>query len=286
MIYARLIGIDNYAFGAGLHGCKTDVANMAAFLGGHNVRVLNPSLQDSSAYREAIVETLQGDVDRLGDGDELIVHFSGHGATVDVGGGNAEAVVCPYDFREGVRTTGIGAADVDALVANMLPTARMTIFADCCFSGGLQPDYVATLRRTISGAMQLVGSWLRISPRRVRVRSFARSPVFTVTAAQLPLAATGTKGNVVVLAANRGKSGEYDFGQGYEGVFTHFLLQHLSDAGTAEPASSTCDAVNNLTLDFAQQAELHGRSASYGDPLIQAANAPPPPAAAPSTALT
>src|ERR1700760_4047402 len=162
MIYARLIGIDEYASGAELHGCKRDVANMAAFLGAHGVQVLNPSLQDSGANRAAIVGTLQADVARLGDGDQLIVHFSGHGATVDVGG-NAEAVVCPYDFRERVRATGIGADDVDALVANMFPTARITIFADCCFSGGLQPDYVASLRSKISGAMQLVGSSFRIS---------------------------------------------------------------------------------------------------------------------------
>jgi hypothetical protein len=287
MIYARLIGIDTYASGAQLYGCKRDVANMTAFLGLLQAQVLDPSLQDGKANRAAIIEKLEGDIANLADGDQLLIHFSGHGTTVDVGG-RAEAIVCPYDFREGIAATGIGPGDVDALVAKLpYATARITIFADCCFSGGLQTDYFTTLSRTISGAMQVVGSWLRISPRRVRVRSFARSPIFTAAASQPALAAKDEKRNVVVLAANRGKSGECNFGKGTEGVFTHFLIQRLNEAGTAESASTTCAGVNELTSSerFDQEAELHGRKASYGTPLIQAANASPSPVV-PSTTLT
>jgi hypothetical protein len=77
--------------------------------------------------------------------------------------------------------------------------------------------------------------------------------------------------DVVVLAASgfSQNSGEDWFGNGMEGVFTHFLIRRLR-ANITEAASTTRDGIRDLTKDhYEQLAELHGRKASWDKPLIQ-----------------
>ncbi|HYW54013.1 MAG TPA: caspase family protein [Dongiaceae bacterium] len=273
MIYARLIGIDAYASNT-LYGCNNDVTNMAAFLAALGVSV-QPPLRDGAADAGSILNILLADVGRLNAGDQLIVHFSGHGSQRYFQG-ITRAAACPIDFRDGDRDSWIIDLDLGTLTQALVRGARVTIFADCCFSGGLEQNFVqvlgGALKRTMLGFAARVG--LAASPR-VRVRAFARSNA----APSLSLTGAIGTGDVVVLAASGfgQESGEHDFGgsgpAGIQGVFTHFLIQRLSGGNIGEAATATCAGINTLAHgNFTQVAELHGNSASWNRPLIEVAN--------------
>jgi hypothetical protein len=273
MIYARLIGIDAYPSNT-LYGCNNDVTNMAAFLAGLGVDVVAP-LRDGAADAGSILSTLLADVQRLNAGDQLIVHFSGHGSQLYFQGITRSAA-CPIDFRSGDRNSGIIDVDLGTLMQALRDQARVTIFADCCFSGGLEKNFAQVLgealTRTMLGFAARVG--LPVSPK-LRVRVFAQS---NAASSQSVTGAIGT-GDVVVLAASGSgqESGECDFGgtgsAGIQGVFTHFLIQHLNGGNIGEPATATCAGINALTHGkFTQVAELHGNGASWNRPLIEVAN--------------
>jgi caspase domain-containing protein len=284
MIYARLIGIDIYQNGPRLYGCNRDVDNMTIFLTGLvlGIQVLSPKLHDQTAPRSAMWDALRADVRNLKHGDQLIVHFSGHGTTVDVMG-VPHAAACPFNFREQDASTGILDSDLDLIFNDLLDGRRVTIFADCCFSGGLQKNWFLRVAAYLwRGVRRTAMKLRRRALPNVRIRRFSRAA--GMDAAQ-PAFGDGGGRDVVVLAANRGNSGEHDFGYGSEGIFTHFLIQHLSAGNIAQPATTTRDKVNDLTGTggFGQRADLHGNTKSFNKPLIDisAASAPPPAAPGP-----
>jgi hypothetical protein len=275
MIYARLIGIDAYPSNT-LYGCNNDVTNMTALLTSLGVNVL-PPLRDGDAEVVSVLKTLLGDVGRLNGGDQLIIHFSGHGSQLYFQG-SSRAAACPVNFQEGNRNSGVIDVDLDSLTQKLPSGARVTIFADCCFSGGLQRNFIAALgvafARTIGRFAARAG---RPAFPKLRVRAFARS---NSAPSQNFAGPTGTRDVVVLAASGFGQeSGEYDFGgkgaDGIQGVFTHFLIQRLAAGNAGEPATATCAAINDLTRGkFTQVAELHGNSASWSKPLIQSASHP------------
>jgi uncharacterized caspase-like protein len=112
---AILVGIDEYAHTMPLVGCINDVKDMAAYLVGIGVETIH-SLRGPAATRTAILKLLSEAIKALALGDELIVHYSGHGAALP-GGGNVHAALCAFDFQPGG-----GGAIYDTEVADMLRT--------------------------------------------------------------------------------------------------------------------------------------------------------------------
>jgi len=263
MTRARLIGIDRYPDPANeLHGCKNDVQTMRAFLEGlQTVQVLQP-LCDAAADVASIDAALVRDIAALGDGDQLLVHFSGHGSRLYFAGA-LRAAACPVNFMEGDRVSAIIDLDIGNALAALRPLARVTIFADCCFSGGLQQDFVELLP-------------LADVPT-VRVRRFVSKPGRAGGRVRAPAPARTFDDvigdhDVVLLSASgfAQRSGETSFGNAVEGIFTHFLVQHLAAyVNIDEPATATRDAVCVAVAAFPQRAELHGRRLSFDKPLIQ-----------------
>jgi hypothetical protein len=267
-----LIGIDEYeVLGNELHGCKNDVGNMRRFLEGLNVTVADP-LCDRQAGVSAVLKALHEDVAKLKAREQLIVHFSGHGWVMSFLG-QQRGVACPWNFHKNDRNSGIIDLDLEELFTHLNPDARMTIFVDCCFSGALEPRIWV-----LPGVAWLAGRIARLRAKRAselkphfRVRRFGQPVLSGLGAPSRTLDDIIGDHDVVVLAASGGKqnSGEDKFGNGIEGVFTHFLLQRLAVA-IDEPASDTCKAIINLTGDkYEQVAELHGRHESWKKPLIE-----------------
>lgn len=273
MIYARLIGIDRYEHGDDLLGCNNDVANMASFLQRLNlgITISPPTLSDDNADLDAVLKALREDVARLRPDDQLIVHFSGHGSQLYVKG-VSWAAACPFNFALDDDTSGIVEPDLQNVFGKLPPRARVTIFADCCFSGGLETDYAQSLGGRLFRAVRGMAKKVRLARSPLdRVRAFPGSTV----PGTLPTVSGGP--DVVVLAASgfAQESGEKDFGgagaAGVQGVFTHFLIEHLSAAGNLDqPATATRDGVRALTAGtFEQKAELHGNTTSWDKPLIE-----------------
>jgi hypothetical protein len=150
-----LVGIDEYKSSSvpNLRGCVADVKAMFAFLTtrlgvpADNIKLLTSAggeAADQVASRKNILATWQDLVDRVGTGDQIFFHYSGHGAQANSIDPNEpdgyDETLVPYDSRD-VDDTGAPVYDIlDKEVAALIDMAEkkgavVTIFLDCCHSG-------------------------------------------------------------------------------------------------------------------------------------------------------
>ncbi|MBI1293426.1 hypothetical protein GC175_00525 [bacterium] len=154
-VYALLVGINDYKSPSvpDLRGCVADVRAMYTWLTTSlglphdRIRLLtagDDETADRRANRANILAAWNDLIDRVGQGDQLFFHFSGHGAqarSIDPNepDGYDETVV-PYDSRD-VDETGRPVYDIlDKELAALIDMAEakgalVTVFLDCCHSG-------------------------------------------------------------------------------------------------------------------------------------------------------
>ena len=141
---ALLIGINNYASPAipQLAGCANDVFLMSSVLqeigfDAEHIRVV----LDARATRASILERIDWLLDGVGDGQERLLYFSGHGAQLPIYN-SAEVIdhvnecLVPHDFS----WTEASAITDDVLLryyAGLPYSAKFYAIFDCCHSGGL-----------------------------------------------------------------------------------------------------------------------------------------------------
>jgi hypothetical protein len=137
---ALLIGINRYQMaGADLRGCVNDVIDIGAVLTEYcgfmkkDIAVLT----DAKATKKAIEAGIKALVKGGKKGDELLLHYSGHGSNVPDDDNKDEAdgrdeILCPTDLDwndpmrdDWLRTT------LDGLKAGV----TLTVIMDCCHSG-------------------------------------------------------------------------------------------------------------------------------------------------------
>ncbi|MFO0775684.1 MAG: caspase family protein [Nitrospiraceae bacterium] len=138
---AVLIGINKYQVpGADLRGCVNDVKNMAGVLTtyyGFPAKNI-VTLLDGKATKKAMERAIASLVSRGKPGDELVLHYSGHGSNVPDDNGdeadNRDEILCPTDldwndpFRDDwLRKT----------LDQVKQGVNLTVIMDCCHSGSV-----------------------------------------------------------------------------------------------------------------------------------------------------
>jgi hypothetical protein len=263
---AIVIGISHYndpGLLPTLPGCLNDVDDMVAYLTRVIGAPLDPAniLRDGQATKRAIVDALERGIAALGSGDELIVHFSGHGAPFPLRNAVHDAL-CPFDFDWGPNLAILD-TDIATLLARIPKDARMSIVADSCFSGGLTPDFnfLQALARARPHAIRTIPVPQDIAAEIATLRG----------AADMTLGGVATAApNVVLLAACGAKLTAADavFSQRPNGAMTFNLLKVL---GRATPPATAEAIVPPLKLGlrrFSQIPELHGREALKAAPFL------------------
>ena len=140
--HALVIGIDKYPrmHANPLRGCVHDARRMAWILSdrfgfaAENVQLLI----DEAATREAILAALGGLLSRVGVGDRVVVHFSGHGSQVEWRGGFVESIV-PHDSgRYGHPNLDIADVEIiDWVEAIAKRTPYLTLIIDACHAASM-----------------------------------------------------------------------------------------------------------------------------------------------------
>ena len=136
------IGIDKYSAGPhlSLKGCANDAKSMADVMCEMGGLDAVGTLLDEQATRRNIAEAFYALRKKSRPGDEVIVYWSGHGATcADAEGDEADGVdefLLPHDFdQEDVRQTAV-MDDVFGRWIQDLDGRRVVVILDACFSGG------------------------------------------------------------------------------------------------------------------------------------------------------
>jgi hypothetical protein len=157
---ALLIGIDrypNFPEANQLHGCGNDVEVMAGLL---RERFGFPAdavtvLRDEAATQEAIRAGVRNLIERTGDGDVVVLHYSGHGsqrssADPTEGDGLDETIV-PHDSgRRPHPNLEIADDEIHGWLRQLNErTANLTLVFDCCHSGTITRDAFGEAGRSV-----------------------------------------------------------------------------------------------------------------------------------------
>jgi len=141
--FAVLIGINKYdpALNADLNGCVNDVENMYKILTDtygfphDNIRMLT----DYRATGQAMFERIEWLLSHTVPGDELVLHYSGHGSQVRDRNGDElndylDEILCPTDLDWDKPFTD---DEVSWLFANKAGGVFLTFICDSCHSGSM-----------------------------------------------------------------------------------------------------------------------------------------------------
>lgn len=150
---ALLIGINYFGTNNELNGCIKDVQNINNLLvslynyTSDNITILSDDQQGLNLpTRQNIIDNMNKYVALTKSGDELFIHYSGHGTQVaDLNGDEAnnpdtpgkDDALCPCDFDDYSGNSGFILDDVlKEIIVDKIPAgAKLRAFFDCCHSG-------------------------------------------------------------------------------------------------------------------------------------------------------
>lgn len=275
---AVLIGINKYRIpGADLRGCVNDVKNMQAVLtqyygfGNNDIKVLT----DYGATKKAMQAAIQTLIANAKKGDELLLHYSGHGSNVpDDDGDEADKrdeILCPtdLDWKDPLRDDWLRKT-----FNKLKPGVSLTVVMDCCHSGtntrAIQPPDAPRMARYLPNPWDImaeesgrklrgkVATELRASPRARRKTSDR------VDADICEVLITGCRDTQTSADA-------YIEGS-YNGALTYHLAAALNDAqGKITYRELHAQILERLKKgDFDQVPQLECRKANFDRPFMSA----------------
>lgn len=139
---ALLVGINQYP-GAPLQGCVNDIEDMGNFL--VNKMGFDPAdirlVADARATTAAIKDRLGWLMTNARDDDQLVFHYSGHGAQMPLRNNQGEVdrvhdVICPVDF-DWSEEHAIADVDFKRMFASLPDAIEFIWISDSCHSGDL-----------------------------------------------------------------------------------------------------------------------------------------------------
>jgi metacaspase-1 len=149
---ALLIGINYIGTNNELNGCIKDIQNINNILTTHyqfkpeNIKMLSDDQSANKPTKINIINNINEFVAATKPGDELFIHYSGHGTQIpDLDGDEAQNpdakgmddALCPCDFDnyDGIKGF-ISDDDLRKMIINKIPKgAKLRAFFDCCHSG-------------------------------------------------------------------------------------------------------------------------------------------------------
>lgn len=176
---ALLFGINNYLSVSRLRGCVRDVESMRELL--TEVFGFDPSnvrtLKDDQAVKDEIRERMDWLFQDVGEGDRVVLHFSGHGSyTADLDGDEDDGrddLICLYDMDFDDPGTYFLDDELRAWSRTKPEGVRLTVVLDCCHSG-------TGTRMLVASAPGRETREVEIDPETALRRSAARSAITRV----------------------------------------------------------------------------------------------------------
>ena len=225
---ALLVGINQYPDPRNsLRGCINDILDMENFISQKN-KVYQTSdikkLTDKAATKKGILTQLEWLLDGAEAGDQLLFHYSGHGAQLpckklatgtfeEVDG--LDEIICPYDF-DGTNATTIRDNDF-ANVFNRIPKGVHFVWiSDSCHSADLSRDPIVGLEEHTVLFRNFGG--LHVAAGVQRVAATTPSSV----------APTNLQGALLSACASHELSADAYINNRFNGAFTHYLIKNLS----------------------------------------------------------
>ena len=244
---ALLVGINAYPNpNNNLRGCINDIVDMEYFIASKNkvyAKENIKTLTDSKATKKGILEHLNWLILGASAGDQILFHYSGHGAQLPSKGhvfekDGLDEIICPYDFSDADTTnTAISDKEFTKIFATIPKGVHFVWISDSCHSEDL------------SRKQHIAESLTFDAPTDRRFRRFNHAPQqsFSSTAASLSAEPIPLHGALLSGCASHQLSADAYINNRFNGAFTHYLIKNLIQYGQD---ASMQDIVKYVNIDL------------------------------------
>jgi hypothetical protein len=236
---ALLIGINAYPNpNNNLRGCVNDIVDMEYFISTKNkvyAKENIKTLTDSRATKKGILDHLNWLLLGASAGDQILFHYSGHGAQLPSKGHTFEKdgldeIICPYDFSDAdASKTAITDKEFAKLFAGIPKGVHFVWISDSCHSEDLSRKHKFATD--------------------TRFRRFNHAPQQgeAIPAASLSAQPIPLQGALLSGCASHQLSADAYINKRFNGAFTHYLIKNLSQYGQD---ASMQDIVKYVNIDL------------------------------------
>jgi hypothetical protein len=237
---ALLVGINKYPNPRNeLKGCVNDILDMGHFITEtnkiyekENVKLLT----DKNAHKKEIVAHIKWLMDGAESGDQLLFHYSGHGAQIPTQHASIEKdgldeIICPYDF-DGSPGTTLSDKEFAQLFARIPKGVHFIWISDSCHAADLSRDpfIVGEINyRSFHG-----------------INSHELQPITAPDYNNSDVAESNSPLNGALLSAcaSHELSADAFINNRFNGAFTHYLINNLVKYGAYQPMNKIIEYVN------------------------------------------
>ncbi len=219
---ALLVGINKYPNpGNELRGCINDIIDMEHFISATN-KVYDKEnikkLSDKDATKKGIIAQINWLLEGAQPGDQLLFHYSGHGAQMptqhpQIEKDGLDEIICPYDF-DGSHETAFRDKEFAQIFAQIPQGVHFVWISDSCHAEDLSRD------------PQM--------PSEARYRYFKNSNNFMLNEPLLmtkPPIVKPLNGALLSACASNELSADAIINNRFNGAFTYYLLKNLKQYG-------------------------------------------------------
>ena len=239
---ALLVGINKYPDPRNeLRGCVNDILDMEHFITENNkvYRKQNiKKLTDQAATKKGIVAQIKWLIDGAQPGDQLLFHYSGHGAQMPtlfpaLETDGLDEIICPYDF-DGSNETSLRDKEFAHLFAGIPKGVHFIWISDSCHAEDLSRDPIMPWEgkyRYFFGAKEAYQR-TAVEDSGIVIGNLT-TPVTTPLNGALLSACTSSELSADAFINNR-----------YNGAFTYYLIKNLLQYGNSKTMDLIIQLVN------------------------------------------
>jgi hypothetical protein len=191
-------------------------------------------LTDEHATKKGIVEKIEWLIEGAQPGDQILFHYSGHGAQAPtlfpaLEKDGLDEIICPYDFN-GSSDTTLRDKEFAHLFAGIPKGVHFIWISDSCHAEDLSRDFQfpsKTQYRYFIGAKEV---------------NFENNSLFS-TPSQSPIT-TPLNGALLSACTSNELSADAFINNRYNGAFTYYLIKNLMQYGNDKPMDLIIQLVN------------------------------------------
>ena len=234
---ALLVGINKYPDPRNeLRGCVNDILDMEHFITETNKVYSKQNIKkltDRQATKKEIVKQIKWLVEGAQEGDQLLFHYSGHGAQVPTLFPTLEAdgldeIICPYDF-DGSAATTLRDKEFSQLFAGLPKGVHFVWISDSCHAEDLSRD-------PFQGVEKHYRYFNGIKP-------FKAGSGYLGDEYALPMIKP-FNGALLSACASHELSADAYINNRFNGAFTYYLLKNLMQYGDSKSMQAIVEIVN------------------------------------------
>jgi hypothetical protein len=240
---ALLVGINKYPNPLNsLRGCINDILDLEYFISDKNkvyAKEHIKKLTDQKATKKGILQHIEWLIQGATPGDQLLFHYSGHGAQTPtlhtaIEKDGLDEIICPYDFN-GTNETMIRDKEFVSLFASIPKGVHFIWISDSCHAEDLSRDPFNTSQLSYRNFMGTSFTTLN-NKQAPKTRETLKLPAIIKSQ---PL-----NGALLSACESDQLSTDAIINKRYNGAFTHYLIENLIMHGANKPMELIIKLVN------------------------------------------